>query len=184
MTPKKQNQFLCIHGHFYQPPRENPWTGKTEQEESAAPFHDWNERIFNECYKPNTEAVIVDDKGKVIKRVNNYEYLNFNFGPTLMEWIRSNHKETFQRIIDADKVSREKHNGFGNAIAQAYNHTILPLSNRKDKITQIKQELNIERRNLHENKTTSNHLRSNFPAHICGISIQRSQLGISKGKRK
>ena len=138
MTPKKQNQYLCIHGHFYQPPRENPWTGKTEQEESAAPFHDWNERIFNECYKPNTEAVIVDDKGKVIKRVNNYEYLNFNFGPTLMEWIRSNHKETFQRIIDADKVSREKHNGFGNAIAQAYNHTILPLSNRKDKITQIK----------------------------------------------
>jgi len=73
---KKPKLYLCIHGHFYQPPRENPWTGKTQLEESAAPFHDWNERIFNECYKPNTEAVIVDDKGKVIKRVNNYEYLN------------------------------------------------------------------------------------------------------------
>jgi alpha-amylase/alpha-mannosidase (GH57 family) len=135
---KKPKLYLCIHGHFYQPPRENPWTGKTQLEESAAPFHDWNERIFNECYKPNTEAVIVDDKGKVIKRVNNYEYLNFNFGPTLMEWMRETHKDTLQKIIEADKTSASNHSGFRNAIAQAYNHTILPLSNRKDKVTQVK----------------------------------------------
>jgi len=135
---KKENLFLCIHGHFYQPPRENPWTGEVEKEDSAAPFHDWNERIYNECYKPNTEAVIVNDKGKVIKRVNNFEYLDFNFGPTLMNWLLEMHPETFQKILDADKKSITQHNGFGNAIAQSYNHTILPLSTKRDKVTQVK----------------------------------------------
>ncbi|MCX6161334.1 MAG: DUF3536 domain-containing protein [Ignavibacteriae bacterium] len=130
--------FLCIHGHFYQPPRENPWTGKIEVQPTAAPFHDWNERIFQECYKPNTEAVIIDDAGKVLRRVNNYEYLNFNFGPALFDWISENHPNTYTKIIEADKISVQNHNGHGNAIAQVYNHLIMPLAMRRDKITQVK----------------------------------------------
>jgi len=130
--------FLCIHGHFYQPPRENPWNNEIEQQPSAAPFHDWNERILQECYKPNTEAVIVDETGKVIRRVNNYEYLNFNFGPTLLSWIEAKHKDTYAKILEADKKSIALHNGHGNAIAQVYNHIILPLANKRDKTTQVK----------------------------------------------
>ena len=130
--------FLCVHGHFYQPPRENPWTNEIEQQPSAAPFHDWNERIFQECYKPNTEAVIVDDTGKVLRRVNNYEYLNFNFGPTLLSWIESKHPNTYAKILEADKKSIVSHKGHGNAIAQVYNHIILPLANKRDKTTQVK----------------------------------------------
>lgn len=129
---------LCIHGHFYQPPRENPWTNIIEQQPSAAPFHDWNERIFQECYKPNSEAVITDETGKVLRRVNNYEYLNFNFGPTLLSWIEEEHKNTYNKIIEADKKSAVEHNGHGNAIAQVYNHIILPLANKRDKITQVR----------------------------------------------
>jgi alpha-amylase/alpha-mannosidase (GH57 family) len=130
--------YLCIHGHFYQPPRENPWTNEIEQQPSAAPFHDWNERIFQECYKPNTEAVIVDETGKVLRRVNNYEYLNFNFGPTLLSWIETKHPNTYAKILEADKKSIAAHNGHGNAIAQVYNHIIMPLANKRDKTTQVK----------------------------------------------
>jgi alpha-amylase/alpha-mannosidase (GH57 family) len=130
--------YLCIHGHFYQPPRENPWTNEIEQQPSAAPFHDWNERILQECYKPNTEAVIVDDTDKVLRRVNNYEYLNFNFGPTLLSWIEAKHPNTYVKILDADKKSISIHNGHGNAIAQVYNHMIMPLANKRDKTTQVK----------------------------------------------
>ncbi|MCI0474018.1 MAG: DUF3536 domain-containing protein, partial [Ignavibacteria bacterium] len=132
------NKYICIHGHFYQPPRENPWTGKIEQQISAAPFHDWNERIFQECYKPNTEAVIIDEKGKVLRRVNNFENLNFNFGPTLLNWMKEQHPNTLTRIIEADKKSAALHNGHGNAIAQVYNHVIMPLATKRDRITQIK----------------------------------------------
>ena len=134
----KKNVYLCFHGHFYQPPREDPWTDEIEAQPSAAPFHDWNERIFQECYKPNAEAVIVDDNDNVLRRVNNYEYLNFNFGPTLMRWIKKKHPKTLSEIIEADKMSTGKHNGHGNAIAQIYNHLIMPLANRRDKITQVK----------------------------------------------
>lgn len=130
--------FLCMHGHFYQPPRDNPWTNEIEQQPSAAPFHDWNERIFQECYKPNTEAVIVDETGKVLRRVNNYEYLNFNFGPTLLSWIETKHPNTYAKILEADKKSIAAHNGHGNAIAQVYNHIIMPLANKRDKTTQVK----------------------------------------------
>jgi alpha-amylase/alpha-mannosidase (GH57 family) len=129
---------LCIHGHYYQPPRENPKTGEIDSQPSAAPFHDWNERIYQECYKPNTEAIIINNSGEVINRVNNYENMNFNFGPTLLNWIKSKHPKTLNKIIEADKKSILKHNGHGNAIAQAYNHIILPLANYRDKITQIK----------------------------------------------
>ncbi len=130
--------FLCIHSHFYQPPRENAWSGEIEVQPSAAPFHDWNERILQECYKPNSDAVIVDEHDNVIKRVNNYEYFNFDFGPTLLHWIRNKHPRTYERIIDADKKSLTVHNGHGNAIAMIYSHMIMPLANRRDKVTQVK----------------------------------------------
>ena len=128
---------ICIHGHFYQPPRENPWTGEIEKQDSAAPYHDWNERIFHECYKTNAEAEIIDDTGKVVGTVNNYELLNFNFGPTLLAWIQQKHPDTYQKIIDADRISITEHNGHGNAIAMCYNHMIMPLANLNDKITQV-----------------------------------------------
>lgn len=134
-----QKLYLCIHGHFYQPPRENPWTDEIEMQPTAAPFHDWNERIFQECYKPNTEAIIADlATNEILERVNNFEYLNFNFGPTLLHWIKEKHPDTFCKIIDADKNSVNSHNGHGNAIAQVYNHIIMPLANQNDNITQIK----------------------------------------------
>ncbi len=129
---------FCIHGHFYQPPRENPWTGEIEKQDSAKPYHDWNERIFHECYKPNVHAQIIDDIGNVVREVNNYRMLNFNFGPTLLEWIKLKHPETYAEIIDADRQSVRLHNGHGNAIAMAYNHLIMPLANERDKITQVK----------------------------------------------
>lgn len=129
---------ICIHGHFYQPPRKNPWTGEIELQPSAKPFHDWNERIWAECYKPNSEAEIIDNTGNVVDRLNNYELLNFNFGPTLLAWIKNKHYETYEKIIEADRISTAKHNGHGNAIAMCYNHMIMPLANLNDKITQVK----------------------------------------------
>lgn len=129
---------ICIHGHFYQPPRENPWTGEIELQDSANPYHDWNERIYDECYKANAEAEIIDDKGKTVSVVNNYEMLNFNFGPTLLAWIKTKHPGTYEKIIEADKKSLELHGGHGNAIAMCYNHMIMPLANLNDKITQVK----------------------------------------------
>ena len=129
---------ICIHGHFYQPPRENPWTGEIELQESAAPFHDWNERIQDECYGPNSNAEIIDSLGQIVERVNNYEMLSFNFGPTLLEWIRTHHLATYEKIIEADRISISQHNGHGNAIAMCYNHMIMPLANLSDKITQVK----------------------------------------------
>lgn len=129
---------ICLHGHFYQPPRENPWTGEIELQESAKPFHDWNERIYAECYKPNSEAQIINDSGEIIDRVNNYEILNFNFGPALLAWIKNKHTDTYNRIIEADKSSFKSHDGHGNAIAMCYSHMIMPLANINDKITQVK----------------------------------------------
>lgn len=126
---------LIIHGHFYQPPRENPWTGKVEREISAAPYHDWNERIHEECYRPNAIAAIGGDVPP--KVVNNYANISFNFGPTLLSWLESNHPATYAQIILADQTSRVKRAGHGNAIAQAYGHAILPLCNARDRVTQI-----------------------------------------------
>ena len=123
---------LIIHGHFYQPPRENPWTGIIERQPSAAPFHDWNERIHLECYKPNAFVELSD------RTINNYANISFNFGPTLLSWLEQNHPETYRRIIEADRDSALKRNGHGNAIAQAYGHAILPLCNERDRRTQIR----------------------------------------------
>jgi alpha-amylase/alpha-mannosidase (GH57 family) len=128
---------LIIHGHFYQPPRENPWTGVIEEQPSAAPFHDWNERIHFECYRPNA-FVRLSDAGLDEQFVNNYEFMSFNFGPTLLSWLEQNHSHTYERIRAADRLSAERHNGHGNAIAQAYGHAILPLCNERDLRTQIR----------------------------------------------
>jgi alpha-amylase/alpha-mannosidase (GH57 family) len=129
---------LIIHGHFYQPPRENPWTGIVEHEPSAAPFHDWNERIHTECYQPNAFAHINDSSTGGERVVNNYAKISFNFGPTLLTWLERNHADTYARIIDADRESSLKHGSHGNAIAQAYGHAILPLCNERDLRTQIR----------------------------------------------
>ena len=131
------NKFLCIHGHFYQPPRENAWLEVIEMQDSAAPFHDWNERINFECYAPNTAARILDESNYIRKIVNNYARINFNFGPTLLSWMEKADPSTYQAILDADKVSQAKFNGHGSAIAQVHSHLILPLANLRDKETQI-----------------------------------------------
>jgi len=139
-TPNTQTPTpsLIVHGHFYQPPRENPWTGLIEQQPSAAPFHDWNERIHAECYQPNAAAVISDPVTGESRAINNYENISFNFGPTLLSWLEQNHPETYHRIIEADRASVLTHQGHGNAIAQAYGHAILPLCNDRDLRTQIR----------------------------------------------
>jgi alpha-amylase/alpha-mannosidase (GH57 family) len=128
---------FCLHGHFYQPPRENPWIEEIEQQDSAAPFHDWNERIHYECYLPNSRARALDSKGKIVEIVNNFERSSFNFGPSLLSWLEAKHPLTYKSILRADEVSRELHRGHGNAIAQIYNHMIMPLANLRDKRTQV-----------------------------------------------
>ena len=128
---------LIIHGHFYQPPRENPWTGVLEVEPSAEPFQDWNERIHAECYQPNARASIKDPATGADRIINNYANISFNFGPTLLSWLKTNHPDTYARIIDADRQSALARGGHGNAIAQAYGHAILPLCNEHDRRTQI-----------------------------------------------
>jgi alpha-amylase/alpha-mannosidase (GH57 family) len=126
---------LIVHGHFYQPPRENPWSGIIEEQPNAAPFHDWNERIHSECYGPNS-AVMFDSSGRS-PAINNYANISFNFGPTLLSWLEQHHRDTYDRIIQADHESITRH-GHGNAIAQAYGHAILPLCNERDLRTQIR----------------------------------------------
>ncbi|MBD2463871.1 DUF3536 domain-containing protein [Oscillatoria sp. FACHB-1407] len=130
--------YVTIHGHFYQPPRENPYLNAIERQPSAAPFHNWNERIHHECYRPNAFARVLNDRGELISIVNNFEYLSFNIGPTLMSWLEHYDVEVYQRILEADRKSCERLNGHGNAIAQVYNHIIMPLANERDKYTQVR----------------------------------------------
>ena len=134
----KDEKFLTIHGHFYQPPRENPWLEAIELQDSALPFHDWNERINKECYNPNSVSKIVDSRNRILDMVNNYEHMSFNFGPTLLSWMEQFAPLTYERIIKADIESVEQHSGHGNAMAQVYNHIIMPLANENDKQTQVK----------------------------------------------
>src|ERR1051326_4938878 len=131
------DRYICIHAHFYQPPRENAWLEFVESQDSAYPFHDWNERITAECYAPNAMSRILDGFQNIEKITNNYSYISFNFGPTLLAWLAGHEPETYQAILHADKESQRRFSGHGSAIAQAYNHTILPLSNSRDKYTQI-----------------------------------------------
>lgn len=132
-----QNSYVCIHGHWYQPPRENPFTGEVGVQPSAAPHANWNERITAECYAPNTRAEILGQDGSVRRRLNNYEWVSSDWGPTLLHWLEKHEPATYDLIVAADASSMECFGGHGTAIAHTYNHTILPLSNRRDKRTQI-----------------------------------------------
>ena len=131
------SRFVCIHGHFYQPPRENPWLEEVETEDSAYPYHDWNERITAECYAPNAASRILDADKRIIDIVNNYARISFNFGPTLLTWLERNQPEVYSAILEADKDSIKRFSGHGSAIAQVYNHIIMPLASRRDKRTQV-----------------------------------------------
>jgi alpha-amylase/alpha-mannosidase (GH57 family) len=130
-------KYICIHGHFYQPPRENPWLESVELQGSAAPYHDWNERICFECYAPNARARLLDGDAHIDRIVSNYSRMSFNFGPTLLSWLKDKQPEIHEAIVEADKKSRERFSGHGSALAQAYNHMILPLANPRDKQTQV-----------------------------------------------
>jgi alpha-amylase/alpha-mannosidase (GH57 family) len=131
------NGFVAIHGHFYQPPRENPWLETIEAEESARPFHDWNERIAFECYRPNAYARILDEMGKILEIINNYSFMSFNFGPTLLQWIQEKLPRIYRRILEADQEGLGRF-GHGSAMAQVYNHIIMPLANERDRETEVR----------------------------------------------
>ncbi len=130
-------KYICIHGHFYQPPRENPWLEEVEQQEGAMPYHDWNEKIDFECYSPNGASRILDNNMRIVEIVNNYAKMSFNFGATLMSWFKSKSPQTYQNVIEGDRQSQEYFGGHGSAMAQVYNHIIMPLANKNDKETQI-----------------------------------------------
>ena len=131
-------KFICIHAHFYQPARENPWLEAIEVQDSAHPWHDWNERITRECYAPNAASRILDSQGRIAKIVNNYERISFNFGPTLLGWMEAFSPSTYTAILEADRESVQRFSGHGSAIAQAHSHVILPLANSRDKETQVR----------------------------------------------
>ncbi len=131
------DRYICVHGHFYQPPRENPWLEKVERQESAWPYHDWNERITEECYAPNTAARILDEQGRITRLLNTYAWMSFNVGPTLLAWMHTEAPETYAAILDADRESSERFDGHGSALAQVYNHVIMPLANDRDRQTQV-----------------------------------------------
>lgn len=133
----KPSRYLCIHGHFYQPPRENPWLEAVEVQDSAHPFHDWNERITMQCYGPNTAARISTWDGQILDIRNNYSKISFNFGPTLLSWLEDHRPEVYQDIIEADRISVKMRRGHGNALAQPFNHTILPLATEREKQIQV-----------------------------------------------
>jgi alpha-amylase/alpha-mannosidase (GH57 family) len=137
MSPSNMQRYLCVHGHFYQPPRENPWLEVVELQDSAYPYHDWNERITAECYAPNAVSRILGPEGRTERTVNNYAWISFNFGPTLLAWMEKKARRAYQRILEADAASRERFSGHGSALAQPYNHIILPLASRRDKRAQI-----------------------------------------------
>ncbi len=137
MMDGQRNRSLVVHGHFYQPPRENPWTERIDRQESASPYHDWNERIASECYIPNGHSRRLDGYGRISRIINNYEWISFNFGPTLLSWIENNSPGLYERILEADRASAARLGGHGNALAQIYNHIIMPLANRRDQETQI-----------------------------------------------
>jgi alpha-amylase/alpha-mannosidase (GH57 family) len=128
-------RYVCIHGHFYQPPRENPWLEDVELQDSAYPYHDWNERVTAECYGPNAHARILDGHDRITRIVNNYACISFNFGPTLLAWMKVHAPDVYARVLDADRASIARL-GHGSAMAQAYNHLIMPLATARDRTTQ------------------------------------------------
>jgi alpha-amylase/alpha-mannosidase (GH57 family) len=133
----KSSRYLVIHGHFYQPPRENPFSGSIALQPSASPYPNWNVRINKECYSPNARGRIMDSCGRIRKIVNNYRRLSFNIGPTLLNWLRDEDPETLSLIVEADKQGAALNGGHGPALAQVFNHIIMPLANSADKRTQV-----------------------------------------------
>jgi alpha-amylase/alpha-mannosidase (GH57 family) len=131
-------RFICIHGHFYQPPRENPWLETVEIQDTAAPYHDWNERVCAECYAPNGAARIVNVKNQIMRILNNYARISFDFGPTLLSWLKENAPRTYRMILDGERRSRKAFKGHSSAMAQVYNHIIMPLASGRDRMTQIR----------------------------------------------
>ena len=131
-------RYICIHGHFYQPPRENPWLETVETQDTAAPYHDWNERICAQCYATNGAARVLNIKNQIVRIVNNYARISFNFGPTLLSWLKENAPRTYRMILDGERRSRKTFGGHSSAMAQVYNHIILPLANTRDRLTQIR----------------------------------------------
>jgi len=121
--PETGRRYLCLYGHFYQPPREDPFTGELPVEPGATPFANYNEKITAECYRPNAQE-------------GNFASISYDLGPTLASWLEQTHPIVYQQIIDADREHVVRY-GVGNALAQAYNHTILPLATTRDKLTQI-----------------------------------------------
>ena len=137
VPPNQSRRCICIHGHFYQPPRENPWLEAVETQDSAAPYHDWNERVTAECYAPNGASRIVNHRQQIIRIVNNYSRISFNFGPTLLSWLDEHAPRTYLMTLDGDQQSTGRYRGHGSALAQVYNHIIMPLANQRDRETQI-----------------------------------------------
>ena len=135
--PPQRRRYLCVHGHFYQPPRENPWLERVETQDSAAPYHDWNARVTAECYAPNTAARRVDAQNRILDVADNFAAIAFDVGPTLLSWLERERPDVYHAILEADRASRAAR-GHGNAIAQAYGHAILPLCSRRDKVTQVR----------------------------------------------
>jgi alpha-amylase/alpha-mannosidase (GH57 family) len=130
-------KFICVHGHFYQPPRENPWLEAVELQDSASPYHDWNERITAECYAPNAHSRCLDGNNRIERIVNNYARISFNFGPTLLSWMQEKAPDILAAIQEADQESQQRFCGHGSALAQCYSHPIMPLANARDKQTQV-----------------------------------------------
>ncbi len=135
---ENSQRYVCIHGHFYQPPRENPWLEMVEIQDSATPYHDWNERITAECYAPNGASRVVDGKNEIIRIVNNYSRISYNYGPTLLWWMKEHAQRTYRMVLEADRASQARFGGHGSAMAQVYNHIIMPLASTRDKRTQIR----------------------------------------------
>lgn len=131
------DQYVCLHGHFYQPTRENPWLNAIEIQDAAAPYHDWNDRITAECYARNADSRLLDSQQRIVQIWNNYTKISFNVGPTLLRWLAHNAPAVYTQILEADRQSRSAFYGHGNAIAQVYNHMIMPLASRRDKVTQV-----------------------------------------------
>lgn len=130
-------RYICIHCHFYQPARENPWLESIEQQDTSYPYHDWNERVTAEAYAPNAASRILDEQGRIIKIVNNYSRISFNFGATLLAWMKEKAADTYEAVLDADRASQKSFSGHGSAIAQGHGHMILPLASSRDKETQV-----------------------------------------------
>ena len=131
------DRYVCVHGHFYQPPRENPWLEEVELQDSARPYHDWNERITAECYRPNGWSRVLDAEGFIVGILNNYARISFNVGPTLLSWLERRAPDVYGAVLAADRESRGRFSGHGSALAQPFNHSILPLASRQDKETQV-----------------------------------------------